>query len=223
MITAANATASLRLWPLLARHVQLDSLLLQAPDMVLARNDKGENNWTFDKPASSGPKWSFEIGQLRISDGVLGWSDAVKNMAVRARIDTLRRPVSADQPYGVRFGLAGYLHQGKTRAQIQAQGLAGPVLDLRQDRLRFPLRISAKAGSLQAFAEGILDNPKTLDGLDFQVQVRGKSMADLFELSGLLLPATPPFETSGRLIGSLAPGKAVWQYENFRASWVRAI
>jgi uncharacterized protein involved in outer membrane biogenesis len=116
----------------------------------------------------------------------------------------------------VRFGLAGYLHQGKTRAQIQAQGLAGPVLDLRQDRLRFPLRISAKAGSLQAFAEGILDNPKTLDGLDFQVQVRGKSMADLFELSGLLLPATPPFETSGRLIGSLAPGKAVWQYEKFQ-------
>ncbi|CUA93351.1 AsmA family protein [Comamonas thiooxydans] len=216
MITAANATASLRLWPLLARHVQLDSLLLQAPDMVLARNDKGENNWTFDKPSSSGPKWSFEIGQLRISDGVLGWSDAVKNMAVRARIDTLRRPVSADEPYGVRFGLAGYLHQGKTRAQIRAQGLAGPVLDLRQDRLRFPLRISAKAGSLQAFAEGILDNPKTLDGLDFQVQVRGKSMADLFELSGLLLPATPPFETSGRLIGSLAPGKAVWQYEKFQ-------
>lgn len=216
MITAANATASLRLWPLLARHVQLDSLLLQAPDMVLARNDKGENNWTFDKPASSGPKWSFEIGQLRISDGVLGWSDAVKNMAVRARFDTLRRPVSADQPYGVRFGLTGYLHQGKTRAQIQAQGLAGPVLDLRQDRLRFPLRISANAGSLQAFAEGILDNPKTLDGLDFQVQIRGKSMADLFELSGLLLPATPPFETSGRLIGSLAPGKAVWQYEKFQ-------
>ncbi|MGD9756456.1 MAG: AsmA family protein [Comamonas sp.] len=216
MITAANATASLRLWPLLTRHVQLDSLLLQAPDMVLARNDKGENNWTFDKPASSGPKWSFEIGQLRISDGVLGWSDAVKNMAVRARFDTLRRPVSADQPYGVRFGLAGYLHQGKTRALIQAQGLAGPVLDLRQDRLRFPLRISAKAGSLQAFAEGILDNPKTLDGLDFQVQIRGKSMADLFELSGLLLPATPPFETSGRLIGSLAPGKAVWQYEKFQ-------
>ncbi|MDN5540042.1 AsmA family protein, partial [Comamonas sp.] len=216
MITAANATASLRLWPLLGRHVQLDSLLLQAPDLVLARNDKGENNWTFDKPASSGPKWSFEMGQLRISDGVLGWSDAVKNMAVRARIDTLRRPVSADQPYGVRFGLAGYLHQGKSRAQIQAQGLAGPVLDLRQDRLRFPLRISAKAGSLQAFAEGILDNPKTLDGLDFQVQVRGKSMADLFELSGLLLPATPPFETNGRLIGSLAPGKAVWQYEKFQ-------
>ncbi|MEB5965145.1 AsmA family protein [Comamonas testosteroni] len=216
MITAANATASLRLWPLLSRHVQLDSLLLQAPDVVLARNDKGENNWTFDTPAGSGSAWSFDIGQLRISDGVLGWSDAIRNMAVRARIDTLRRPVSAGQPYGMRFGLTGYLYQGRTRAQIQAQGLAGPVLDLRQDRLRFPLRIHARAGSLQAFAEGRLDNPKTLDGLDFQVQVRGKSMADLFELSGLLLPATPPFETSGHLTGSLRPGNAVWQYEQFR-------
>ena len=220
MVTAARATASLRLWPLLARHVQLDSLQLQGPDIVLARSQSGDNNWSFKTPDNAGPRWSFDIGQLRISDGVLGWSDGIRNMAVRARVDSLRRPASKDQPhgsrYGIRFGLSGYIHQGKTQAQIQAQGLAGPALDLRQDKLHFPLRISAKAGQLQAFAEGFLDNPKTLDGLDFQVHLRGKSMADLFGLTGLLLPATPPFETSGHLIGSLQPGKATWDYEKFK-------
>lgn len=216
MVTIANATASLRLWPLLARHVQLDSLLLQGPDIVLARNKSGDNNWTFKTPESAGPPWSFDIGKLRISDGVLGWSDGVKSMAIRTRIDSLRKPVSDTQPYGIRFGLNGYMTQGKNRVPIQAQGLAGSALDLRQDKLRFPLRISAKAGSLQAFAEGVLDNPKTLDGLDFQVRLRGNSMADLFALTGLLLPATPPFETSGHLIGSLQPGKAVWEYEKFQ-------
>ncbi|MEG0558514.1 MAG: AsmA family protein, partial [Comamonas sp.] len=105
---------------------------------------------------------------------------------------------------------------GKKRAQIQAQGLAGPVLDLQQEQLRFPLRFSAKAGSVQAFAEGVLDNPRELDGLDFQVRLRGNSMADLFELTGLLLPATPPFDTSGHLIGSLQPGNAIWNYEKFQ-------
>lgn len=212
MITAARATASLRLWPLLARHVQLDQVVLEAPDIVLARKQDGENNWTFPSPESSRPPWTVTLGQLRIRHGVLGWADGVKNMAVRARVDTLRKPVDENHPYGLRFGLSG--HMGK--AQIQAQGLTGPVLDLRQDRLRFPLRVSARAGSIQAQAEGFLDNPKTLDGLDFQVRLRGNSMADLFPLTGLLLPATPAFETSGHLIGSLQPGKAVWDYQKFQ-------
>ncbi|GGH54093.1 hypothetical protein GCM10010975_10290 [Comamonas phosphati] len=212
MVTAARATASLRLWPLLTRHVQLDQVVLEAPDIVLARKQDGENNWTFRSPESSGPPWTVALGQLRIRHGVLGWADGVKNMAVRARVDSLRKPVDENQPYGLRFGLTG--HMGK--AQIQAQGLTGPVLDLRQDRLRFPLRVSARAGSIQAQAEGFLDNPKTLDGLDFQVRLRGSNMADLFPLTGLLLPATPPFETSGHLIGSLQPGKAVWDYQKFQ-------
>ena len=217
MATAASATASLRLLPLLARHIQLDQLVLEAPDMVLARNKSGQVNWAFKTPENNGPPWSFQLGQLHIRHGVIGWVDGVKRMAVRARIDSLRQPVTATQPYGIRFGLAGYMEQDhRKRAQIQAQGLAGPVLDLQQERLHFPLRISARAGSLQAFAEGFLDNPKRLEGLDFQVRLRGSSMADLFELTGLLLPATPPFETNGHLIGSLQPGKAVWNYENFQ-------
>ena len=216
MAVAARATASLRLWPLLTRHVQLDSLQLQGPDIVLARRKDGENNWTFKTPDSAGPPWTFGIGQLNFNDGVLGWSDGVKQMAVRARFDSLRKPVSDTQPYGMRFGLTGYMTQGTSHAQIQAQGLIGPVLDLQQDKLRFPLRVAGRAGNLQAFAEGVLDNSKALDGLDFQVKLRGKSLADFFELTGLLLPATPPFETSGHLIGSLQPGKATWDYEKFQ-------
>lgn len=216
MATAARATASLRLAPLLARHIQLDQLVLDAPDIVLARNKAGENNWTFKTPESNGPPWSFKLGQLQVRHGVVGWVDGVKHMAVRARVDSLRKPVTETQPYGIRFGMTGYMDQGKNRAQIQAQGLAGAVLDLQQDKLRFPLRISVKAGSLQAFAEGFLDNPKALDGLDFQVRLSASSMADLFDLTGLLLPATPPFDTSGHLNGSLQPGKATWSYERFQ-------
>lgn len=212
MVTATRATASLRLWPLLSRHVQLDQVELETPDLVLARRQDGEHNWNFKRPERDSRSWSFALGQLRIRHGVLGWADGVKNMAVRARVDTLRRPVTPQQPYGLRFSLAGYM--GK--AQIQAHGLAGPVLDLRQDRLRFPLRISARAGSLRAQAEGFLDNPKALDGVDFQVRLSGNSMADLFPLTGLLLPATPPFETNGHLVGSLEPGKAVWEYQKFQ-------
>ncbi|RYF54936.1 MAG: AsmA family protein, partial [Comamonadaceae bacterium] len=49
----------------------------------------------------------------------------------------------------------------------------------------------------------------------FQVLLKGASMADLYDLTGLVLPNTPRFETNGRLTGSLEPERAVWEYTNF--------
>src|SRR5256885_4530769 len=60
-----------------------------------------------------------------------------------------------------------------------------PVLDLQSEQARFPVKLWAHAGSLRARAEGILDNPRALKGMDLQVRLRGSSMADLFPLTGL--------------------------------------
>lgn len=211
MATAARATASLRLWPLLGRHVLLDHLQLEGPDLVFARRKDGSNNWTFKRPEHTGPRWRFQVAQLSLRGGLVGWSDGVRQMAVRARLDSLVQPPSPDFPYGMRFGLTGRI----AKATVEAQGLIGPVLDLQSEQARFPVKLWAHAGSLRARAEGILDNPRALKGMDLQVRLRGSSMADLFPLTGLLLPRTPPFDTNGHLVGSLEPGRAVWDYEEF--------
>ncbi len=211
MATVARATASLRLWPLLGRHVLLDHLQLEGPDLVFARRKDGSNNWTFERPETTGPRWRFQVTQLSLRSGLVGWTDGTRQIAVRARLDSLMQPPSAEFPYGMRFGLAGRI----AKARIEARGLTGPVLDLQTDSARFPVKLWADAGSLHAQAEGILDNPKALEGMDLQVRLRGASMADLFPLTGLLLPRTPAFDTNGRLVGSLKPGHAVWAYQDF--------
>ncbi|WP_336692229.1 AsmA family protein [Delftia acidovorans] len=211
MATAARATASLRLWPLLGRHVLLDHLQLEGPDLVFARRKDGSNNWTFKRPESTGPRWRFQVAQLSLRGGLVGWTDGVRQMAVRARLDSLAQAPGADFPYGMRFGLTGRI----AKATVEAQGLTGPVLDLQSEQARFPVKLWAHAGSLRAQAEGILDNPRALKGMDLQVRLRGASMADLFPLTGLLLPRTPPFDTNGHLVGSLEPGRAIWDYQDF--------
>lgn len=211
MATVARATASLRLWPLLGRHVLLDHLQLEGPDLVFARRKDGSNNWTFERHESTGPRWRFQVVQLSLRSGLVGWTDGMRQMAVRARLDSLAQPAGAESPYGMRFGLVGRI----AKARIEARGLTGPVLDLQTDSARFPVKLWADAGNLHAQAEGILDNPKALEGMDLQVRLRGASMADLFPLTGLLLPRTPPFDTNGRLVGSLQPGRAVWAYQDF--------
>ncbi|CAB5668600.1 putative assembly protein [Delftia tsuruhatensis] len=211
MATVARATASLRLWPLLGRHVLLDHLQLEGPDLVFARRKDGSNNWTFERPETSGPRWRFQVAQLSLRSGLVGWSDGMRQMAVRARLDSLVQPPSAEFPYGMRVGLTGHI----AKATIEARGLVGPVLDLQSGSAQFPVRLWASAGSLHAQAQGTLDNPKALEGMDLQVRLRGASMADLFPLTGLLLPRTPAFDTNGRLVGSLQPGRAVWAYQDF--------
>lgn len=119
---------------------------------------------------------------------------------------------SADAvPYGLEFALEGrYL-----KARIEGRGRAGQVISLRNKVVNYPLQIDLSAGSVALSAEGILANPGALSGLDFQVRLKADSMADLYEVTGLVLPNTPPFETDGRLTGSLEPDRAVWQYDDF--------
>ncbi|MCD2512009.1 AsmA family protein [Comamonas endophytica] len=211
MASIAHASASLRLWPLLTRHVQIDALALDEPDIVFARREDGKVNWQFERREQSDNPWSFDVGQLRIQQGWLGYLDGPIDLAMRARLSTIDN-APADSPYGLAFALTG--SYGK--ADVTGQGKGGPVLSLREREINYPLQFAARAGSVAATAEGILANPVKLEGLDFDVTLKANSMADLYPLTGLVLPNTPAFETRGHLTGSLEPQKAVWKYEEFR-------
>ncbi|MDZ7866764.1 AsmA family protein [Acidovorax sp.] len=115
-------------------------------------------------------------------------------------------------PYGLQFKLQGRI----AKAQVEGSGRAGQVISLRDKVVDYPLQIEATAGSAALSAEGILANPGALSGMDFDVMLKADSMADLYEVTGLVLPSTPPFKTRGRLTGSLEPERAVWSYSDFR-------
>lgn len=229
---AEMARASLKLWPLLAREVVIESLELSGPAIALARLRDGSNNWTLPPqrvPDDTLPRWTFRIDQLVVRKGQLAYADAARDLDLTARIDTLHDrpqiaapadpgsapPATTDAAgppvYGMRFDFKGAL--GKVR--IQGEGKAGPVLTLRDKEVKYPLQFTARAGSVETAVQGILANPGALSGMDFQVMLKGASMADLYALTGLVLPNTPAFQTRGRLQGSLQPGRAVWDYRDF--------
>ena len=113
--------------------------------------------------------------------------------------------------YGVRFQVRGRYAQ----ADIEGQGQAGDLLTLRSADIDYPVQFSARAGDTRAKVQGTLSNPLALDGMDLQVALEGATMADLYDLSGLVLPSTPAYTTRGHLVGSLEPGRARWEYKDF--------
>ncbi len=211
MATVGRATASLKLLPLLVRHVSIGTLSIQAPDVALARRADGSNNWTFERPAPDGSAspnpWTVNVARLVVNDGRLALSDAQKDLAFVAHLATQSRP----GPYGVRFDVRGRY----AKARIEGSGQAGNALSLRQQDVQYPLQFKARAGTVRAEVEGTLANPLALAGMDLQVLLQAESMADLYPLTGIVLPNTPPFRTKGHLVGSLEPGRAVWDYRDF--------
>ncbi len=270
-----KATASIQLWPLLARHVAIDTVALQQPDIALARTADGGNNWTFGRKDPDAPRsrWTFDVDRLLINEGRLAYADALKDLDLRAKVESLEpgdatvadasapaaqaasaasrasapgaaadvavqdkdpgdlraaapaqaastasaaegtaQRRSTPPSYGLRFTLEGRL----AKAQVKGSGRAGQVISLRDKVVDYPLQVQLSGGSVALSAEGILANPGALSGLDFDVALKADSMADLYEVTGLVLPNTPPFRTRGRLTGSLEPERAVWEYSNFR-------
>lgn len=219
MAQVGQASARLRLWPLLGRRLLIDTLVLSAPDVSFARKKDGENNWTFPRnPEEAGAvkpnPWRVDVRQLGLAKGNLSYADQQQKLALRASVETLDEAASADSKstaYGLKMELLGMFRDAK----LEGSGRAGQLLSLRTADVQYPIDFNVRAGATQAHVQGTLANPRKLSGMDLQVTLEGASMADLYDLTGLVLPNTPPYKTTGHLVGSLEPEKATWDYENF--------
>ncbi len=55
-----------------------------------------------------------------------------------------------------------------------------------------------------------------MGGVDLRLKFSGDSLGDLYDLTGVLLPDTPPFETDGRLVAKIdAEKSSVFDYRGF--------
>ena len=224
MARMEQASASLRLLPLLKRRLSLGTVVLQGPDVALVRLADGRSNWTFTPrhaaPESSNP-WDVSVDQFQVDQGQIAYADGIKDLALRAQVKTLGKEVTADVAdpstaplYGVQFQFQGRF----AKATVAGEGKAGHLLSLRRKVLDYPLQFSAHAGDTRVQVQGTLTNPTALAGMDLQVTLSGTSMADLYTLSSLVLPNTPAYKIKGRLVGDLTPERATWNYQKFHGT-----
>ncbi|MBN3726615.1 AsmA family protein [Burkholderia sp. Ac-20379] len=98
---------------------------------------------------------------------------------------------------------------------ISGTGKIGGVLALRDATQPFPLQADVKAGDTRLAIVGTLTDPMQLAAIDLRLWLQGASMSHLYALTGVTLPATPPYATEGRLIGQFRQGASTFRYENF--------
>jgi uncharacterized protein involved in outer membrane biogenesis len=198
---------SLNPFALLHHTITIPVLRFQSPAVDLLRNSDGANNWTFLHQDQPSP-WTLALERVVFTKGVVHVKDALTKADLTADVDT----IDGDPTYGVGWTLHG-TYNG---APVTGGGKAGAVLSLKEQSTPFPIKADFNQGATHISAEGTMTRPARLAALDLKLKLAGASMAQLYNVTGVLLPETPAFSTEGRLIGAIDGNSSHWTYDKFK-------
>ncbi|YCI29166.1 AsmA family protein [Erwinia sp. PK3-005] len=232
MVHLQRADATISPLALLHKEIFIPWIKLQQPDARLIQTANKKNNWTFDLANSDQPEtepsppsaWSFRLDNIQFDRAHIAYRDAVNKANVKMEVDPLGKPVPYGQVVGgddKQKGAADFIFGWRASGtwndqQLDGRGKLGGMLSLRSKNTPFPIQAEVRNGTTRVGITGSLQDPLNLGGLDLRVRFSGDTLANLYDLTGVLLPDTPPYETDGHLkVKFREKGDAVYHYENF--------
>lgn len=207
MASVRQFSFSLNPFGLLHRTIGIPVLRFDAPRVDLVRTDNEHYNWVYKKKEEES-KWKLDLERIVLTDGVVRVVDAVTKANVTAHVRTLDK----DPKYGIGFEVGGSYNG----APVTGGGKVGQVLSLKDQDTPYPVQADMRSGPSRIAIEGTVTAPARLKAVDLQLELAGRSMARLYNFTGITLPETPAFSTSGRLRGELDREYGRWTYENFK-------
>lgn len=233
MVHLARAEATLAPLALLGKEVYIPWIKLTQPDARLIQTADGKNNWTFNlvssensDPAQTPSAWTFRLDNIMFDRSQIAYRDAINKADVKVTVNPLGKPVPFTQITGSEDGaknegaadfVFGWKAHGTyNEEKLTGEGKIGGMLSLRSKTTPFPLEVDVRNGTTRVQAAGSLQDPLNLGGLNLRLRFSGDTLANLYGLTGVLLPDTPPYETDGRLIARFQQkGGPVFRYEKF--------
>ena len=216
MLYIENLELQIKPLRLLIGQLNIPSIMMKEPRLILEKNIDGKNNW--DLPAFSKGKAVTEtvvpddrhdfplIGMLSIEKGRIIYRDEIKKLNLDLSIDTASGS-GGDDDKGLKLTGAGELQ--KKPFKLEATG--GSLGNLRYSNKDYPLDLSITMGATKVNFNGNLRDPVKMTGIDAVLKLEGNTLADLFDLTGIPLPLTPPYKLSG----TLKKSGDLWGYEEF--------
>jgi uncharacterized protein involved in outer membrane biogenesis len=194
MFTAASGAVRFRLLPLLIGRVRLDELALDRASLLLEVDEEGRANWSFDdgERRSKGEKGLALPGEISVRASSVGYFNKATGDKIDVDFETLE--ARSGEQLDLRFAARGRYQD----LPMEARGVAGAIEQLRAGD-PYPLRAEARVGETRARVVGLIQKPKELDGVNLDLRLEGKSLADLWPIVGLPLAETPPYRLAGRL------------------------
>lgn len=188
-------TIECRLVPLIFGHLVLPLVRLDEPELLVVRDASGRTNWdaspiehhvsTHDQPLKLPP-----INRFAIRNGRIEIFDAVRKLDFTGSFSSQENEGQASR---ASFLLDG---QGSLNANdFSAKFQGGPLLDVSESR-PYDFGAAITMGATHAQITGSILRPFNFGRYDAKLKVTGPSLADLYLLTGVVLPNTPAYALS---------------------------
>ncbi|HEX8470026.1 MAG TPA: AsmA family protein, partial [Brevundimonas sp.] len=202
----AQIEASVRLRKLFAGQIEMPLLSLTRPDVTLIATKDGKNSWTLGPPKPDDGKGMKlpVIQQLIIADGHITLDEQKRGLTLDADINA--RETANDGDAG--FILNGRGSVNKSPLTLRIEG--GPFINIRRNKPYHFTANVAGAGS-RLVADGSITRPFDLGQFQSTLSLQGQDLNDLYLLTGITLPNTPPY----RLSGALTRDDSLWTFNDF--------
>jgi uncharacterized protein involved in outer membrane biogenesis len=182
--TVDRLRVELRLMPLFAGRLVLPLVQIDRPDIYVMREESGRSNWD-----SGNSKEAFRLPPIRrflITQGQVQIDDAVRKLHFTGT-------VSSEENAGA--GRAAFILKGDgtlNKNKFLADVTGGPLLNVDASK---PYKFAAdvRAGETHAVIDGAITQPFHLDRFTARIDVSGPTLRDLYFMTGLVLPNTPPY------------------------------
>lgn len=178
--------------------VVLGRVELVRPELYLHKEKSGRVNWTFEnhaptKERASPPPHLPALHDLVIESGKLKLIDEARRLKVEGTVQAAEQ-ASCEDPKPFRIEAKGTINDEPLRLDIAG----GPLRALTPDR-PYPFSMAIRAGQNDVHADGKVLKPFDLGALELQVDASGPDLAELFYLTQITLPNSPPFKVKARI------------------------
>ena len=177
---------------------------LTRPELLFERMPDNRRNWILSEPSDTSPS-KLRISTLSVDHGRLRYIDHGEPFDVDVDAGTFdpakqeqvknADAAPANDRYSTQYKFTGNYHG----ARFDGKALTGEVLSFQESGLPFPIQGELHAGATNLWVEGTIADAANISGIDMQLRIEGKTLANLYPFLLLPLPASPPYRLEGHL------------------------
>ena len=193
MAEVDRIAVQIRLLPLFAGRLDLRLLEFDRPRVALYRNADGRATWDLsDGTKPDEPLRAPPVRKVVIDAGQLDFRDDERKLTFKGTVDAKEQLGEANRG----FQLNG---QGSLNAEpFNLRVTGGPLLNIDRNK-PYPFDADIRAGQNFVTARGAVPKPFDLAQFYLDVTGRGPDLSQLYGLTGVPLPNSPPYNLRGRL------------------------
>lgn len=181
----------------LHRQIDVPLINLDQPVVDVVALPSGQDNYGF-KFASGGTGAGPKIGRLTIESGQVHVAIAKLKADFQLAVQT-RSAEGVVAQHSQDQEIAVDAHGSYAGQPVAGTLAAGSLLSLRDAQQPYPVDLHLANGATHVALAGTMQDVLAFAGADLRLDLAGEDMANLYPLTGIPIPTTPPYRVRGQL------------------------